>query len=140
MRLDLPFRWDQQSPNINLALWAVRTGLEYVPVIVGGSAVLACIKYALRILPIALVHPGMGAPIGSIWVLFEFMLIPMISLWPVLGGGVAGAVLFACARLSRSYPETLTFTAGTGSSFRSRVVGRDGVLRSGGRHCAYHAR
>ena len=108
MRLDLPFRGGQQSPKVNFALWSIRTGLEYVPVIVGGSAVLACIQYALRILPIALIHPGMGPSIRSIWVLFEFMLVPIISPWPILGWIMAGAALFACARLSRSYPETLT--------------------------------
>jgi len=95
-----------ESNGRNLLLGALRAVLEYVALVMGGTAALAGAARGLRILPSPVSVPGFVTSILSSLIVFLDLLTPAISLRPVLAWIATGVVLFVCGLLLRNVPDS----------------------------------
>ena len=101
MLLHLPFRWNQSRfPQVNLALGAVRTVLEYVAVVMGGAALLTGAARGLGILPSPAPTGLLASILAALITFIQLLGYPRLAFVWVIGG----ILLFACARLTTRLP------------------------------------
>lgn len=109
MPVNVPFRGLQtRSSRINLALAALRTILEYLAVVMGGTAVLVSAMRGLRIVPSPAPNAGVVVSIFSGLAVFLELLTLAWSVWPVLAWVTVALILFGCARVAKQVHDPLT--------------------------------
>ena len=124
MALNVPLRKVQAgSPEINLALGALRTVLEYLAVVMAGTAVLVSALRGLGIAPSPTPGAGMMASILSGLVVFAELLTGAWSVWPVVAWVTVALILFGCARVAKSIYDPL--------NARLMLAGTSGLLSAG---------
>jgi len=124
MALNVPLRNVQaRLPEINLALGALRTILEYMAVVMGGTAVLVSALRGLRIVPTPAPGIGMVASVFSGVVVFAELLTGTWSVWPVLAWVTVAVLLFVCARIAKRIHDPL--------NARLTLASISGVLSAG---------